>query len=359
MASIWGPPDTEREFTIEGVSLKFVRVTATSGQGLPHIGLVPLEELGPELLLWATGPVGTDRIVLSGICSGSRASRQGDPGSACSWELNPRARPRTGVSCCTVRGRGVGHPPREWLRHLGEASDVVEECFIRSGSSLGTASSRGMPAPTGPLRSRPHGDSPSDMTNPPGEREAPHPAMDRGLVGPGSDPVVADGHVFLTASALPKSKLYGFDASGGSNCTATAPKTCRPQWSVSFPALVGQLVTSLSAPAVNGGSVWIATSAFESPGDIIAGSMNAYSVSTGAPIVSGGQGRAASPAVTAETVYASWSASGPPGTYTGLEAVDAATGASVFTAGPAPYGVGDLPFTAPAVSRGNPLRRLG
>ena len=195
-------------------------------------------------------------------------------------------------------------------------------------------------------------DSASDITISPANARHLTQQWTARLVSPGSDPVVADGHVFLTASAIPKSKLYGFEASGGTHCTATAPKTCRPQWSDSFPALVGQLVTSLSAPAVNGGAVWIGTSAFESPGDVIAGSMYAYSVSTGAPIVSGGQGRATSPAVTGQTVYASWSASGPPGTYTGLEAVDATTGASVFTAGPAPYGVDDVPITAPAVSEG-------
>ncbi len=195
-------------------------------------------------------------------------------------------------------------------------------------------------------------DSASDITLSPANARHLTQQWTASLVGPGSDPVVADGHVFLTANAIPKSKLYGFHASGGTHCTATAPKTCRPQWSDSFPALVGQLGTSLSAPAVNGGAVWIGTSAFESPGDVIAGSMYAYSVSTGAPIVSGGQGRATSPAVTGQTVYASWSASGPPGTFTDLEAVDAATGASLFAAGPAPYGVDDVPITAPAVSEG-------
>ena len=196
------------------------------------------------------------------------------------------------------------------------------------------------------------GDSASDITISPANARHLTQRWTASLVGPGSDPVVADGHVFLTASAIPKSKLYGFDSSGGTKCTTTASKTCGPQWSDSFPALVGQLVTSLSAPAVNGGAVWIDTSAFESPGDVIAGSTSAYNVSTGAPIVSGGQGNATSPAVTGKTVYASWSISGPPGTFTDLEAVDAGTGAALFAAGPAPYGLSELPFTAPAVSKG-------
>jgi hypothetical protein len=80
--------------------------------------------------------------------------------------------------------------------------------------------------------------------------------------------------------------------------------------------------------------------------------MDAYSESAGSPVVSGGQGNGTSPAVTGDTAYASWSAAGPPGTFTGLEAVDTATGASLFAAGPAPYGVGGSSFTAPAVSKG-------
>jgi hypothetical protein len=196
------------------------------------------------------------------------------------------------------------------------------------------------------------GDSASDITISPANARHLSQQWTASLVGPGSDPVAADGHVFLTASAVPKSKLYGFETSGGTKCTATAPRTCRPQWSDSFPALAGPLVTSLSAPAVNGGAVWVGTSAFENPGDIIGGSTNAYRVSTGASIVSGAQGDATSPAVTGNTVYASWSISGPPGTFTDLEAVDAGTGAPLFAAGPAPYGLSGSPFTAPAVSNG-------
>jgi hypothetical protein len=166
------------------------------------------------------------------------------------------------------------------------------------------------------------------------------------LGGPGSDPVVADGHVFTTFRNVNAGTLDAFDSSGAANCTGSAPKSCSPQWSASVPGVP-------TAGAVHSGAVWVGAGG--APGS---GSLDAYNESTGAPIVSGGVGALNGPAVTGNTVYANWIDTtyqlnpplppNPP--LGGLEAVDATTGTPTIDFGDAgsPY---DL-FSGVAVANG-------
>jgi hypothetical protein len=167
------------------------------------------------------------------------------------------------------------------------------------------------------------------------------------LVGPGSDTVVADGHVFVTAwtDNGANNQLYAFDASGSTNCTGTPPKSCSPQWSVTQPFLS----SVSSAPGVSGGMVW---NGIFGPGQFPhSGSLNAYNESTGALTVSGGMGTPLSPAVTGNTVYADWADDTNPSVRLGgLEALDATTGAPTVY-----FGDSNSPndyFQAPAVANG-------
>jgi outer membrane protein assembly factor BamB len=142
------------------------------------------------------------------------------------------------------------------------------------------------------------------------------------LGGPGSDPIVANGRVFVTASTA-GGQLDAFDAPGNSNCTGTATKTCQPVWSESVPGAVAS-----EAPAENSGSVWLGTN------NANGGSMNEYNESTGAlipPTITLGAGlppygTPTSPAVANNTVYASLGtvpdANEPGQTEPGLEAVE-------------------------------------
>jgi outer membrane protein assembly factor BamB len=142
---------------------------------------------------------------------------------------------------------------------------------------------------------------------------------------PGShDPVVADGHVFVTgAGQVGAGQVYAFDASGSTNCTGTPPQSCNPQWSEA--AGTGGYLT---APAVSSGAVWIGT---DCP-CVNNGAMNAYNESTGAPTFSGGQASDFSPAATDNTVYTSWTLPFNAMSFGGLGAMDATTGVPKFVA---------------------------
>jgi hypothetical protein len=185
------------------------------------------------------------------------------------------------------------------------------------------------------------------------------------LIGPGSDPVVADGHVFVTGQNMvpigsPGSFLYSFDAAGSTNCSGSAQKTCTPQWSNSFPSQncggTNDVPTGLSDPAVDNGEVWIGESTAilcnESSGQTVA-----YDENTGAArVTSEGAVISGSPTVSGGSLYGSWFASASFGSVfessSGIGAVDTATGATQFTAGTTSTLTGAVTFTPPAVSNG-------
>jgi outer membrane protein assembly factor BamB len=170
------------------------------------------------------------------------------------------------------------------------------------------------------------------------------------LIGPGSDPVVAGGHVFVTAaetsvppgSTSPGSDLYSFDAKGRTDCSSAtsstpsssrSPKACTPVWSVPFAVQCIYFPGGLSAPAVSSGDVWIETKQSNDLCDTDSGTMNAYDETTGSQVAIGGQGgTTVSPIVANGIVYADWQIQIPTsGPFGALEGLDAATGVPLFT----------------------------
>jgi hypothetical protein len=192
------------------------------------------------------------------------------------------------------------------------------------------------------------------------------------LIGSGSDPVVADGHVYVTATtpatsstpaSTPLGYLYAFDSSGRTNCGGS-PSTCSPVWSAPYLSYSDtgfqtlEFDQFLSAPTVANGTVYI-----ERLGtDLISefgggGSTDAYNADNGTKVFSEAgadignldlEGGTMAPAVSGGTLYGSFEfPSGRGGDYFGLDALDPSTGFVRFFAG-----LSTSPYSAPTVANG-------
>jgi outer membrane protein assembly factor BamB len=193
-----------------------------------------------------------------------------------------------------------------------------------------------------------------------------------GLIGAGSDPVVADGHVYVTASTpnpattittpTPIGYLYTFDANGRTNCGGS-PSTCSPVWSAPYLSANSSgvpLNQFLSAPAVDNGTVYIETLQTE-PEDIGLGSTDAYKADSGTQVFSENgsntvsrlafEGGTMAPAVSGGTLYGSFDfLPGRSEPFGGLDALDPSTGSPRFFAGLSLPLAG--PYSAPTVANG-------
>jgi PQQ-like domain len=171
--------------------------------------------------------------------------------------------------------------------------------------------------------------------------------------GRGSEPVAAGGKVFVTGDTigtLTSATLQSFDARGITGCTGAAPAICAPLWSESYPPLPTQIWgPNLSAPTVSGAHVFVGLLTEQSGGSY--SGMSAYAANTGAHLFGTGLGGLASPAVTGGRIYASVTDIVRPIPFQDaryLAAFDAATGAEQFVA------TSDInaAYSTPAVANG-------
>jgi hypothetical protein len=158
------------------------------------------------------------------------------------------------------------------------------------------------------------------------------------LAGPGTTPVIANDEVFVTAVKTklrphgrgPGSFLYAYAA------CAPAPTPCpkHVMWRQSFPTnvFVQQRVPTLLTPVgAGGGNVYVGSQLPLGTG--YEGTEHAYSAATGASVFSEGQGGTSASAVAGGLVYSDWQAWWEPCfcSILGTEALDATTGAPLFT----------------------------
>src|SRR5262249_49414066 len=116
----------------------------------------------------------------------------------------------------------------------------------------------------------------------------------------GSDPVVAGGRVFASSSpagTVTAGALHAFDAKRVTGCSAPAPSTCTPLWSVTTPP--GGFQTrgpTVTPPLVIGTNVAVGYRNIDPGGSFTW--MAAYSTSSGTSAFSAAAGGSGSPVAT-------------------------------------------------------------
>jgi len=175
------------------------------------------------------------------------------------------------------------------------------------------------------------------------------------LIGPGSTPVIAGGKVYLTAESAKKpgsrragkgigSALYAF----GAAC-APAPAACPKSrvWQRSYAWDIEGYPVRLSQPAVGDGDAYVGTVQAAAGGESTG--IDGVSAGAGTPTFSSGPGSTFPPTVSGPDLYADWTVFGGEGALegAGTEAMNAATGAPLFTTPPVPYVAS---MSAPAVA---------
>jgi hypothetical protein len=194
--------------------------------------------------------------------------------------------------------------------------------------------------------------SPSDDVITPSNVANLAPSWSAKLPGPGKDPVVADGHVYVASASnrKPVGDLDAFRVAGTRRCRAPRRLLCRASWS-----LQGSGISSLSPPALVGGSL------YEDAGFtgtcVASGEMDVYRASSGAFVKELGRlGTAASPVIAGGIAYfdtlLETCGSGP---VWSTEAVKASTGAILFvTQSPS-----SQPLSPPALGDGTVYEAAG
>jgi hypothetical protein len=175
------------------------------------------------------------------------------------------------------------------------------------------------------------------------------------LVGPGTSPVVSGNDVYATAinpkpskrSAPTASDLYAF----GATCPP-APAGCAEtlSWFHSFPAVgVGKewYAASVTPTAAGNGNVYVGENQIGA--DQYDGTEQAFAAASGAPGFSNRQGGTSTPAVANGVVASNWvfQCCEAEENFSGTEALNASTGAQLFTtfsspSGPPAVGAGSL-----------------
>jgi PQQ-like domain len=208
--------------------------------------------------------------------------------------------------------------------------------------------------------------APAALAGPAGARTRPAPSKltkvwSAKLIGPGTAPVVAGTDVYVTAIAakLPKkaggigSELYAVNAT----CPA-APAGCAATvaWTHPYPVVLAAkqpFAVDLTPTAVGNGNVYMGLNQIGA--DQYDGNEAAFGAASGAAVFSNGQGGTSTPAVAGGVVATNWQfqCCFAEEAFTGTEALNASTGAPLFTT---PPGTGTTP---PAVGDGSLFEETG
>jgi outer membrane protein assembly factor BamB len=194
------------------------------------------------------------------------------------------------------------------------------------------------------------GFSPSEKAITPANVHKLTPVWKAKLIGPGSDAVVADGRVYVSAvennipiGAKVGSYLYAFNATAAS---CPQPGGCQPVWSHPYAtvATTPPSPTVLTPPVLKGGTVYVGWNRIGP--DQYGGAVDAFADDTGTPVFSSGQGGTSSAAVTRGLLYSNWQFRCCMGDrFSATEALDAKTGTPRFSTFIAPT-------SAPALAGG-------
>jgi hypothetical protein len=173
------------------------------------------------------------------------------------------------------------------------------------------------------------------------------------LVGPGTSPVVSDGHVYVTAINPKLSKASAATASGlyafGATCppAAACPKT--PSWVHYYPAIgAGKqwYAADLTPAAASNGNVYVGENQIGA--DQYDGTEQAFLAASGSAVFSSRQGGTSTPAVADGVVASNWvfQCCFAGVNFSGTEVLNASTGAQLFT-------TVSSPSSPPAVGAGS------